>query len=138
MSEISNKAPKSHILIIEDEESLRFMLETKLYQVGYSVSVAATGKHGLQKFRSGQHFDLVICDLKMPGMSGLDLFKEFKAMGGKCPFVILTGYPEKDKITEAIRLGVRDVILKPIKHLELLDRIKGFLLPKVTETQEAA
>jgi CheY-like chemotaxis protein len=118
---------KAHILIIEDEEALRFMLETKLYQVGYSVTVAATGKHALQKFKSGQKFDLIICDLKMPNMNGLDLFREYKTLGGIAPYVILTGYPEKQKIVEAIQLGVHDVILKPVKHMELLERIKGFL-----------
>lgn len=123
----SAKTTKAHILVIEDEESLRYMLETKLYQVGYSVSVAATGKHALQKFKSGQKFDLILCDLKMPNMSGLDLFRAYKEMGGESPYVILTGYPERAKIMEAIQLGVHDVILKPVKHLELIERIRQFL-----------
>lgn len=121
------KPQKAHILIIEDEESLRYMLETRLNQVGYAVTVAATGKHALQKFKSGQKFDLVLCDLKMPNMSGLDLFREFKEMGGAVPFVIITGYPERAKIMEAIQMGVQDVILKPVKHVELLERIRTFL-----------
>jgi CheY-like chemotaxis protein len=127
MSSQTTKAEKVHILIIEDEESLRFMLETKLYQVGFSVSVAATGKHALQKFKSGQKYDLILCDLKMPVMSGTDLFREYKSMGGSAPFVLLTGYPERAKIVEAIQLGITDVILKPIKHMDLLDRIRSFL-----------
>lgn len=121
------KTGKAHILIIEDEESLRYMLETKLYQNGYKVTAAATGKHALQKFKSGQVFDLIICDMKMPVMSGVDLFREYQLIGGKCPFVILTGFPDKAKIVEAIRLGVHDVILKPIKHSDLLDRVQSFL-----------
>ena len=123
----STQPERAHILIIEDEESLRFMLESKLMHVGYTVTVAATGRHALQKLRSGQKFDLILCDLKMPNMSGLDLFREFKDMGGGAPFVLITGYPERAKIMEAIQLGVQDVILKPVKHLELLERIKGFL-----------
>ncbi len=121
------QAVKAHILVIEDEESLRYMLESKLMAVGYTVSVAATGKHALQKFRSGQKYDLILCDLKMPNMSGLDLYRQFKDLGGGVPFVIITGYPERAKIMEAIQLGVQDVILKPVKHIELLERIKGFL-----------
>lgn len=127
MAETTAKPQKAHILVIEDEESLRYMLETRLNQVGYSVTVAATGKHALQKFKAGQKFDLILCDLKMPNMSGLDLFREFKEMGGGAPFVILTGYPERAKIMEAIQLGVQDVILKPVKHMELLERIRIFL-----------
>ena len=123
----ATQSVKAHILVIEDEESLRFMLESKLSQAGYAVGVAATGKDALAKFQSGQKYDLILCDLKMPNMSGLDLFREFKEMGGRVPFVIITGYPEREKIMEAIQLGVQDVILKPIKHSELLERIDAFL-----------
>ncbi|MGE0761938.1 MAG: response regulator [Bdellovibrionales bacterium] len=132
------KSESAHILVIEDEESLRYMLETKLNQEGYKVTVAATGKHGLQKIRSGKQFDLIICDLKMPMMSGLEVFREYQGMGGKSPFVILTGHPDKSKIIEAIQMGVRDVILKPIKHLELLDRVKGFLVAAPAASSQAA
>ena len=119
--------PKSHILVIEDEEGLRFLLESKLLHLGYNVSVAATGRHGLQKIKSGTNFDLILCDLKMPGMDGLELFKEYKSGGGTSPFVILTGYPDKAKIVEAVQLGVQDVILKPVKHGELMGKIDTFV-----------
>lgn len=118
---------KAHILVIEDEEGLRFLLESKLLHFGYNVSVAATGRHGLQKIKSGQNYDLIICDLKMPGMDGLQLFKEYKTVGGGAPFVILTGYPDKAKILEAVHLGVHDVILKPVKHGELMVKIDTFI-----------
>lgn len=121
------KSGKVHILIVEDEEGLRYMLQTKLYQEGYNVSVAATGKHALQKLRSGQQFDLIICDLKMPGLSGLDVYKEYKSSGGNTPYVILTGFPDKAKIVEAKQLGVKDVILKPIKPTDLLARVNEYI-----------
>lgn len=118
---------KPHILVIEDEEGIRYMLQTKLYQMGFRVSVAATGLHAMQKFKSGQVFDLILCDLKMPGMSGLDLYKVYTSSKGVAPFVIMTGYPERDKIMQAVQLGVRDVILKPIAHQELIGRISSYL-----------
>lgn len=118
---------KAHILVIEDEEGLRFLLESKLLHLGYNVSVAATGRHGLQKIKSGQAYDLILCDLKMPGMDGLELFKEYKVCGNSAPFVILTGYPDKAKILEAVHLGVHDVILKPVKHGELMGKIDTFI-----------
>ena len=127
----STDAPKPHILIVEDEEGLRFMLESKLYQSGYRVSVAATGLHGLQKLRSGEKYDLIISDMKMPRMTGPELFKEYKNLGGVAPFVILTGFPDRSKISEAIALGVHDVILKPIRHGDLINRITQLLQPNI-------
>ena len=62
---------KASILLVEDEESIRFMLQTKLMKEGYNVTTAANGLHGLQVLRSGKEFDLIICDLKMPGKDGI-------------------------------------------------------------------
>lgn len=129
---------KAHILIIEDEEGLRFLLESKLIHLGYNVSVAATGRHGLMKIKSGTQFDLILCDLKMPGMDGLELFKEYKQNGGTSPFVILTGYPDKAKIVEAVQLGVQDVILKPVKHGELMGKIDSFVAISKAKTAPPA
>lgn len=123
---------KAHILLVEDDESIRFMLQTKLYKDGYNVSVAANGLHALQVVRSGQQFDLIICDLKMPGKDGLEFFTTIRELNIQVPMVILTGYPEKNKIVQAIRNGVRDVLLKPIKHQDLVEKIKTYLGPEET------
>ena len=130
---MENKKNKAHILLIEDDESIRFMLQTKLYKDGYSVSVAANGLHALQILRSGTKFNLILCDLKMPGKDGLQFFNAMLEMNLKIPTVLLTGYPEKNKIIEAIRNGVRDVLLKPIKHQELVDKIKKYIEESVAD-----
>lgn len=128
MERNSDQASKGHILIIDDEEGIRFMLETKLYKDGYRVSVAGNGLHALQKLRSGGKFDLIICDLKMPGMSGLDLFNQLKMLGiDNIPFLMVTGFPEKKKIVEAVRKGVDAVMLKPMKHVELIAKIESLM-----------
>ena len=118
---------KASILLVEDEESIRFMLQTKLYKDGYNVTVAANGLHALQVIKSGAHFDLILCDLKMPGKDGLEFFSAMRELDIQTPMVILTGFPEKNKIIQAVRSGVRDVLLKPIKHNELMDKIKLYL-----------
>lgn len=120
---------KAHILLVEDDESIRFILQTKLYRDGYNVSVAANGLHALQVVRSGQQFDLILCDLKMPGKNGLEFFITIRELNIQAPIVILTGYPDKNKIVQAIRNGVRDVLLKPIKHQDLVEKIKQYLGP---------
>lgn len=128
---------KASILLVEDEESIRFMLQTKLYKDGYNVSVAANGLHAVQVIRSGTAFDLILCDLKMPGKDGLEFFEELKKMNVTTPMVILTGFPEKNKIIKAIRGGVRDVLLKPIKHVDLMEKIKVYLEPVKKEEKVA-
>lgn len=115
---------KGHILVVDDEEGIRYLMETKLNKEGYQVTVAANGLHALQKVRSGQKFDLVLSDLKMVGMSGLDFYTELrKVTGNRIPFIIMTGFPEKGKIVQAIKHGVNDVMLKPVKHLDLMQKI---------------
>lgn len=124
---MSEPKKKPHILLVEDDESIRYMLETKLYKDGYNVSVAANGLHALQVIQSKDNIDLILCDLKMPGKDGLEFFKAMKELKYTVPMVILTGYPEKGKIIQAIREGVRDVLLKPIKHQELMEKIKIYV-----------
>ena len=118
---------KASILLVEDEESIRFMLQTKLMKEGYNVTTAANGLHGLQVLRSGKEFDLIICDLKMPGKDGIELFLEMQGLELDTPLVLLTGFPEKNKVMNAIKNGVRDVLLKPIPHQELMSKIEGYI-----------
>ena len=121
---------KKNILVIDDEEGIRTMLETRLYKCGYMVDTAGNGLHAMQKLRSGNHYDLIICDLKMPGMSGADLFKEIKNMKHKeVPFLLITGYPEKDKLTGALRSGIKDIMLKPLRFNNLMEKVEILIGP---------
>jgi len=126
-----------NILLVEDEESIRFMLQTKLMKSGYSVTTAANGLHAIQIVRSGKTFDLILCDLKMPGQNGLDFFIELRKRKVDTPLVILTGFPEKEKILHAIRHGVRDVLLKPMPHAELISKIQDYLQDPGPESEAA-
>jgi len=125
-----------HVLVIDDEEGIRYILESKLYQCGYLVTVAATGLHAAQKIKSGKVFDLILCDLKMPGISGLDLFRQVKALAPGTPFILITGYPERDKVVEALKLGVKEVVLKPVKHADLMEKIKKHLGASASSSSE--
>lgn len=119
-----------HVLIVDDDDGIRLMLETKLSKLGYKASVAANGLHALQKLRAQEagndKYDLVICDLKMPGMSGLDLIKTLRAesMYKTLPVLLITGYPEKQKIMEVVRMGINRVLLKPFKHAQIISLIE--------------
>ncbi len=118
-----------HILIVDDDDGIRIMLETKLFKLGYKCSVAANGLHALQKIRALDHYDLVICDLKMPGMSGLELLKEMRGdqLFKDIPVLLITGYPEKQQILEVVRTGISRVLLKPFKHHQIASLIDEIL-----------
>ncbi len=116
--------PKPHILVIDDDESMRFMLQTKLFQSGFNVTLAASGSHAIQIFQSGKKFDLILCDLKMPSKTGIDVIRFMKDSGIETPLVILTGFPEREKIIAAAQMGIQDVLVKPVRHHDLMNMIK--------------
>ncbi|HMN69077.1 MAG TPA: response regulator [Bdellovibrionales bacterium] len=118
---------KRHILVIDDDESMRFMLQTKLFQSGYNVTLAASGSHAMQVLQTGKRFDLVICDLKMPLKSGIDVIRFMKEQNLQIPTVILTGFPEREKIITAAQMGIQDVLVKPVRHNDLMKMVKSKL-----------
>ena len=118
---------KPQILVIDDDESMRFMLQSKLFASGYNVTLAASGSHAQQIFQTGKEFDLVLCDLKMPLKNGIDVIRFMKESDISTPTIIVTGFPERDKIIAAAQLGVQDVLVKPVRHQELMRMIRSKL-----------
>jgi CheY-like chemotaxis protein len=107
---MSALGPKPQVLVIDDDESMRFMMQSKLFQSGYNVTLAASGSHAVQIFQTGKNFDLVLCDLKMPLKTGIDVIKFMKDNKIQIPTIIVTGFPERDKIIAAAQMGVQDVL----------------------------
>lgn len=128
---------KPHILVVDDDESMRFMLQTKLFQCGYNVTLAASGTHAIQILQTTKKFNLVICDLKMPLKGGIDVIKYMKENEIPTPTVILTGFPERDKIISAAQMGIQDVLVKPVRHNDLMNMIRT-KLGESDEAQESA
>ena len=118
---------KGHILVVDDEDAIRFMLENQLFKEGYKVSIAANGLHAMNKIKSEQKYDLIICDLKMPGMPGVEFLTAIRQMGLETPFLIITGFPDKKKIMNAVQQGISGVILKPFSTTELIAKIANLL-----------
>lgn len=129
--------PKPHILVVDDDESMRFMLQTKLFQCGYNVTLAASGSHAIQILQTTKKFDLILCDLKMPLKTGIDVIRFMKDNGIDVPTVILTGFPERDKIISAAQMGIQDVLVKPVRHNDLMNMIRS-KLGESDEAQESA
>jgi len=115
-----------HILIVEDEEKMRLGLKDNLEFEGYRVSMAATGPSGLEML-GDEHFDLVLLDIMLPGLSGFDVCKQARQNGFVNPILMLTAKGEEIDKVMGLELGADDYITKPFSLRELLSRIKANL-----------
>jgi DNA-binding NtrC family response regulator len=109
----------ARILIVEDDTTFRSLLRTILAGEGYEVLEAADGRRGRDLLRREQ-FDLVISDLKLPGKSGLELFRESREETFAPPFILLTAFGTVEEAVAAIKEGVVDFLTKPLKDPETL------------------
>ncbi|MBZ0157100.1 MAG: sigma 54-interacting transcriptional regulator [Alphaproteobacteria bacterium] len=107
------------ILVIDDEESIRFTFESFLQEEGHTVSTARDYEEALDRIAEGD-FDLIFTDIILGGKTGVDILKEVKERNLNCPVVIITGYPSLDTATDAVRLGAFDYLPKPVKQETLL------------------
>jgi two-component system, response regulator, stage 0 sporulation protein F len=106
------------ILVVDDEEGARELFNTILTDEGYEVALAETGEAGLVLFKS-KSFDLVITDIKMPVMDGLQLLQEIRNLGSKTDVIMVTAYGEVESYLKAMSLGAAEYINKPIRIKEL-------------------
>ena len=109
---------EDRILVVDDEEVICSILARRLTREGYSCMTAHNGKEALNYFYKDS-FSLIISDIKMPEMDGIELLKKVKAVHPNMLVIIVTAYPEIDLALEAMRLGVYDLIIKPA-DLELV------------------
>lgn len=116
----------SKILIIEDDKAIRMGLQDDLLAEGYEVEFAVTGPEGLEKAQQ-PGYDLILLDLMLPGMDGLDVCKELRRKNIPTPIIMLTAKSQDfDKII-GLELGADDYITKPFHSVELRARIKAVL-----------
>lgn len=104
------------LVIVEDEDPYRHLLCTRLAERGYKVSDFRSGEEALA---SGEEWDIALIDLRLPGMSGIELLKKFKATLPSVAIVILTGQATMDTAIEAMKHGALDYLAKPCKLAEL-------------------
>ena len=117
---------KGKILLIEDEQVMAIALRDGLESENYAVEVASDGVNGL-KLATGNTFDLLILDVMLPKLSGLDVCKQLRAAGNEVPIIMLTARgQELDKVI-GLRSGADDYITKPFSLLELLARIEAVM-----------
>ncbi len=110
------------ILVVEDDELMRSFLTTILREDGYRVTEAGNGKEGLERFLAGA-YDLVITDLRMPGLSGLDLLLTGKREKPEARWIIMTAFGSIGNAVEAMKAGASDYLTKPFRDPEELRHV---------------
>jgi len=124
---------KLKILLVEDEEKIALLLKSAIGSYFYKFYIAKSGLEGLQKYQKLAP-DIVIADINMPLLSGLDMAKKIREESRDIPIIILSAFSEKEKLFSAIEVGVSKYFLKPYDPDELLDYIENELLPLLQES----
>jgi two-component system nitrogen regulation response regulator NtrX len=112
------------ILIIDDERAIRNVLKDILNNEGYITDEAADGEEGLKKFKAGT-FDVVLCDIKMPKIDGIEFLQQAKQLNGDVPIIIISGHGNIDTAVDAVKKGAFDYISKPPDLNRLLITIRN-------------
>jgi len=114
----------SKILVIDDERSIRNTLKDILEYEKYSVDLAEDGIKGIEKVKNGA-FDIVLCDIKMPGMDGIEVMEQLVQLAPDTPVVMISGHGNIDTAVESIKKGAFDFIEKPLDLNRLLITIRN-------------
>ena len=120
---VAAAAPVRHnrhrVLVVDDEASIRDLLSKTLALAEYDVDTAADATSALDRMRTGA-YDLMIADLKMPGMDGLTLIRQAKRIKSDMPVIIITGFSTESSAIEAVNLGVAGYLTKPFRVPQVL------------------
>ncbi len=120
---MTSKMSEKRLLVIDDEENMRHMLSKLLGKAGYIVEAACDGHEGLKMAQSNA-YDFILCDIKMPHMSGMDFLKSSRDKIGTTTVIMMSAYGTIDTAIEAMKLGAYDYISKPFKTDEVYLTLK--------------
>jgi len=121
----ADNAPRK-ILVVDDEADICELFVRALSKRGFVVDTANSGQDGI-RMATTQNYDLIFLDLKMPGMTGVDTFKELKRLNVRSLTVIVTGYPDSDLLAETMKLGPLTIILKPFDLSEIQRAVEALV-----------
>ena len=117
---------KASILVIDDEDIIRTLFKAVLEERGHRVTTAENSSEGLELVKQ-RDFDLVFLDLKMPGMDGVELFRQIKIIKTELLVIIITGYPDSDMMARALAQGPFAVMKKPFGKSDIMAAVANFL-----------
>jgi two-component system KDP operon response regulator KdpE len=115
--------PAIRILIVDDEAAIRRALRPPLTELGFQINEASRGEEALQQLQAG-NIDVVLLDINMPGIGGIETLRRIRAMAPRLPVLMLTVREGEEQKVEALELGADDYITKPFSVRELIARIR--------------
>ena len=118
-----------HILVMEDEPSLAKGLEMVLNEEGYAVDLAMTGESALSKI-DGDSFDLLVADLRLPDMDGMNVIRELKNRSPETETIIITGYPTVPTAVDSAKIDVFEYLRKPFTEDQFKEAVERALKKK--------
>jgi len=110
------------VLVVDDEPAIRQVVAAQLRKAGHSVEQAGDGEAAMERLAKGD-LDIVLCDIKLPGLSGIEILRQARATGIDTAFIMMTAYASVDTAIEAIKAGAADYMIKPLNNEELLHRL---------------
>lgn len=122
-------AKKQKVLLVEDEAIVRESLRDWLTEDGYDVECVDTGEEALERVKK-EEFGVIVLDLRLPGIDGLQVFEQAKELKPETKGVIITAYPSKETLDKASKLGLVDYLVKPFKISDL-EKLIGAALGEV-------
>ena len=117
---------QASVLIVDDEPSVRQTLSEWMRKKNFHVFEAEGGRQAMEMIRRGDP-DIVISDVVMPGMDGIQLLKEAKAVKADTPFLMISGYPSRSTAVDIMKYGASDYLTKPFTPEELVNRVSRTL-----------
>lgn len=113
---------ESYILLVDDEDAIRYSITKTLQRVGYQVHAAASGEEALEMMAQ-REYDVVLTDIRMPGLSGVELLSRIKERAPDVVVILLTGYASLETAIESLRLGAHDYLVKPSSSQDIRESV---------------
>lgn len=122
-----DKSKKKRVLIVEDNEEMRILLEKILSLENLDIIQAQDGAEAIEKIKENKDLAMVISDIKMPVCNGIDMLAKAKELNPKLPVILITAFGDVDQYLDAMNLGAFEYLNKPFKSQELIDVVHRVL-----------
>ncbi|HBP86389.1 MAG TPA: two-component system response regulator [Nitrospiraceae bacterium] len=124
----SGQRYRGGVLVVDDEEGIRKVVRIALEKDGYYVVDAEDGAEAIRILNEGEHpmvIDVIITDIRMPNINGIEAIKYFQREYSSVPLMVLTGFPDIDLATQLLKQGITDYFVKPVDRKKLLTAVAG-------------
>jgi two-component system, chemotaxis family, chemotaxis protein CheY len=123
---MGDQATNGRVLVVDDEADVRKVVRMTLQKAGYDVLEAENGEKAIETINTGENrllLDVLICDIRMPKINGVEAIAYFRANYPRVPVIVLTGFPDADMATSMLRQGVVDYLVKPVEGEKLRESV---------------